>query len=548
MKTYHDRNITIELNDLFQKAYDLIEDTGKNVFITGKAGTGKSTLLEYFRDNTNKKVIVLAPTGVAAVNVKGQTIHSFFRFRPDVTLSKVEKLQSGNNKSDSGSIYKKLDTIIIDEISMVRSDLLDCIDKFLRLNGRDKTLPFGGTQMVFIGDLYQLPPVVVGQERAIFTENYKSEYFFDAKVFETGNDALFADRFEMELIELEKNYRQKGDKEFLDILNSIRNNTALDMELDILNRRYDPDFEHRSNDYYVYLTTTNKLAATINEQKLKKIAGKNIKCSGTIDGAFDSKYLTTDLELNLKVGAQVMLVNNDHIGGWVNGNIGKITDIDADHDDDDRIIEVKLSNGKVVYVTPYTWEVYNFKFDSSANSLVSEAVGSFTQYPIKLAWAITIHKSQGKTFDKVVIDIGSGTFAHGQMYVALSRCTNLNGIVLKQKIQKKHIRMDWKVVEFITKYQYKLSERDLPLGEKMQIIKEAIDDKRSLEITYLKNSDVKSRRKILPARIAEMEYEGAKFLGLKAFCMERDDNRTFRLDRILEIKATDSAEMEVLQS
>lgn len=539
LKTYHDRNIAIEINDLFQKAYDFMETSDKNVFITGKAGTGKSTLLDYFRENSAKKVVILAPTGVAAVNVKGQTIHSFFRFRPDVTLSKIEKVRSTNKKGDPGSIYKKLDTIVIDEISMVRSDLLDCIDKFLRLNGRDNTLPFGGVQMVFIGDLYQLPPVVVGQERQIFKENYRSEYFFDAKVFETGNDSLFGAQFDMELIELEKNYRQKGDQKFLDILNTIRNNTASDEELSELNTRYKPSFEQGMKDYYVYLTTTNKLAASINEQRLAKIKGDTFNFTGSVDGTFDSKYLTTDLDLQLKIGAQVMLVNNDHIGGWVNGNIGKIVDIEADRDIEDRIVEVKLANGKTVFVTPYTWEVYNFKFDTGANSLVAETVGSFTQYPLKLAWAMTIHKSQGKTFDKVVIDIGSGTFAHGQMYVALSRCTSLEGIVLKQKIEKRHIRMDWKVVDFITKYQYQLAERDLPLSEKIQMLNDAIEHDQALEITYLKSSDVKTRRKIQPQEIADMEFQGVEFLGLRAYCLTRDDLRTFRVDRILEIKTTE---------
>lgn len=542
MKTYHDRKVNIELNDQFQKAYDLLEYTKKNVFATGKAGTGKSTLLEYFRDNTEKKVIILAPTGVAAVNVKGQTIHSFFKFKPDITLSKVEKLKSKSKKNDPSSLYKKIDTIVIDEISMVRADLLDCVDKFLRLNGKDESLHFGGIQMIFIGDLYQLPPVVVGEEKTIFRENYKSEYFFDAKVFEKGTDSLFGAVFEMELIELEKNYRQKGDQDFIALLNTIRNNTAFERELSTLNTRYNPEFEPKSGDYHVYLTTTNKLAASINEQRLAKITGDSFNFTGSLEGAFENKYLATDLELNLKVGAQVMLVNNDHIGGWVNGNIGKITDIDSDRDDDDRIIEVELSNGKTVYVTPYTWEVFNFRFDLDSNSLVAETLGSFTQYPLKLAWAITIHKSQGKTFDKVVIDIGSGTFAHGQMYVALSRCTSLQGIVLKQKIQKRHIRMDWKVVSFLTKYQYDLAERDNPLSEKLQTVARAIEAKQNLQIVYLKASDEKTNRKVEPLEIAEMEYEGAKFMGLKAYCQAREEIRIFRIDRILEITVADNTE------
>jgi ATP-dependent exoDNAse (exonuclease V) alpha subunit len=522
----------IELNEQFLKAFDLMENSFKNVFITGRAGTGKSTLLDYFRTNTAKKVVVLAPTGVAAINVKGQTVHSFFRFKPDVTLNSVKKIFDEDD--DDKNIYAKLDAIIIDEISMVRADLLDCIDKFLRLNGKDGAKPFGGAQMIFIGDLYQLSPVVTRDEKEIFKENYKSQYFFDAKVFERGADTLFGDDFKMEFIELEKIYRQ-NDKQFIDMLNSIRNKTVSEEELETLNARFIPDFEHKFDDYYIYLTTTNKLAAERNEERLEKLKGEPYRYYGQLKGNFENKYLSTAIELNIKIGSQVMLLNNDPAGRWVNGSIGKIVDVYQDEDEDD-IIDVELSNGRLVDVTPYTWEIYSYKFDASLKGLVSEAVGSFTQYPLKLAWAVTIHKSQGKTFDKVIIDIGNGTFAHGQLYVALSRCTTLDGIVLKKKIQKKHIFMDWKVIDFLTKYQYGLSERDFPLEEKIKMINEAIAGKYPLEIVYLKSRDEKSSRKILPSYIGEMEYSGKGFLGLRAYCFNRNDERTFRVDRILELQ------------
>lgn len=433
----------IELTEEFIKTYDLMENTSKNIFITGKAGTGKSTLLQHFSANTKKNVVVLAPTGVAAVNVKGQTIHSFFKFQPDITLSKVARLSSWRSKRSA--IYKQIDTILIDEISMVRADLLDCVDKFLRLN-RNNSLSFGGVQMIFFGDLYQLPPVVTRNEREIFRENYKSEYFFDALVFKSDN-SLFGNTFPIEFVELEKLYRQK-DEIFISLLNSIRNNNATQEDLDMLNSRYDPYFEADIDDRYVYLTTTNNLAYQINSFWLSKLKGDVHTFVGSIEGVFDKKYLPTDLKLNLKTGSQIMLLNNDQEHRWVNGTIGKINDVHK-NEKGKTCIEVELLSGKIVDVKPFTWGVYKFNFDKTTKNLVSETVGSFTQFPIKLAWAVTIHKSQGKTFDKVIIDIGNGLFAHGQLYVALSRCTTLEGIKLKKKIKKEHMLMDKKVVDFL---------------------------------------------------------------------------------------------------
>ncbi|KKR35185.1 MAG: PIF1 helicase [candidate division CPR2 bacterium GW2011_GWC1_39_9] len=521
-------NIKLDLNEQFQAACNLMENTRQNVFITGKAGTGKSTILSYFRNHTKKETVVLAPTGVAAINIQGQTIHSFFKFKPNITLSKVKRLY--NNKSGKLNIYEKIDTIIIDEISMVRADLLDCVDKFLRLNGKDIEKPFGGIQMIFIGDLYQLPPVVSGNEKSIFKGDYNSEYFFDAKIFDKS---LFGCSFEMEFLELEKIYRQK-DQAFIDILNTIRNNTVSANELEVLNKRFSPNFKHSLDDYYIYLTTTNKMAAGINNDRLNGVKKQNFTFRGTLSGDFDKKYLPTDIELNLKVGAQVMLLNNDTRERWVNGSIGIIKDI-IDDETDTPSIMVELSTGSTVCVEPYTWTVFHFDYDQKQKSLVSKTVGSFTQYPIKLAWAITIHKSQGKTFDKVIIDIRNGTFAHGQMYVALSRCTSLDGIVLKKEILKKHILMDWRVTRFITKYQYDLADKKCSLDDKIIIINEAIKNKKTLEIIYLKAKDEKSKRKIKPSFLGELIYLDKKFLGVKAFCLDRGEDRTFRVDRILEI-------------
>ena len=514
-------NLQIELNPQFAKAFELIDKTGANVFVTGRAGTGKSTLLTYFREQTKKRIIVLAPTGVAALNVEGQTIHSFFGFKPNVTLSKVRKLPKRDE--DRAELCKNFDVLVIDEISMVRADLLDCVEKFMRLNGRCSDLPFGGVQTVFIGDLYQLPPVVTGAEKTIFQESYRSPFFFDAKFFESG--------FEMELIELEKIYRQR-DRELIDVLNAIRNNSATEADLGVLNKKYDPGFEPEVDDLYIYLTTTNARAAKVNETQLNQLSTDAFILNGVTRGDFDQKALPTETSLKLKPGAQVMLLNNDSLGRWVNGHIGKIVGLD---EEDEVTIDVELTDGSTVAVTPYTWTLFNFTFDKEKNGIVSEEAGSFTQMPMKLAWAITVHKGQGKTFEKVIFDIGHGAFAHGQTYVALSRCTDLDGLVLKRPLKKSHILMDWKVVDFLTRYQYRLSERDLPLGDKVRILEAAATNRDILEITYLKSGDEKSRREITPLYVDEMEYMGKRFLGLKAFCALRGQERVFRVDRILEI-------------
>jgi ATP-dependent DNA helicase PIF1 len=509
----------IEINEKFQQALEILENSHDSVFITGRAGTGKSTLLDYFRNNTGKNVAVLAPTGVAALNVKGQTIHSFFRFKPNITPDNVRKLHSENR----ASIYRKLDIIVIDEISMVRADLLDCIDRFLRLNGPDESQSFGGIQMAFFGDLYQLPPVVTTGEKEVFQSLYKTPYFFGAKVFES---------YKIDFIELERIYRQ-SDSQFIDLLNSIRNNTINEEGLELLNNRYQPYFVPSPDEFYVYLTTTNRLAEEINNQRMGSITNKLYSFTGYIEGDFGQEYLPTKIDLQVKAGSQIMMLNNDSEGRWVNGSIGKISGFNKSNNDEEIII-AELADGEEVEITPYTWEIYRFYTDNG--SLKSESVGKFTQYPLMLAWAVTIHKGQGKTFDKVIIDIGSGTFAHGQMYVALSRCTSLDGIVLKRPALKKHIWTNYQVMDFLTKYQYGRAEQDRPLDDKVDIIKIAIKNETPLEIVYLKPNDEKSVRTVIPKSVGEMEYRDKTYLGMRAFCLKRNEMRTFRVDRILEIK------------
>lgn len=515
----------IEINEQFKKALDLMENTRKNVFITGKAGTGKSTLLDYYRNVTRKKIVVLAPTGVAALNVQGETIHSFFGFKPGIIVQKVKKLSAKKTR-----IFKELDAIIIDEISMVRADLLDCVNRFLRLNAKKSKEAFGGIQMIFIGDLYQLPPVVTGKEKEIFKLHYKSQYFFDA--------AVFMD-FSMEFIELEKIYRQK-DQAFINLLNAIRNNSITEEGLSMLNKRVGAGFSSDSaKGYTVCLTTTNQTAAEINSGRLESLKAEVYTYNAGIDGDFKEYSYPTDNDLRVCVGAQVMLLNNDAQKRWVNGSIGEISGIKFNSEKGADSIFVRLSDGNTIEVLPYTWEIFHFSFNENTYAIESETIGSFTQYPIKLAWAITIHKSQGKTFDRVIIDMGRGAFAHGQTYVALSRCVSFEGIILIKPIKKSDIFMDWRIVRFVTGHQYGLSDRDMPFEDKLKTIRQAIKEGLCLEILYLKSSDEKSRRIIKPYDVGERTYLNTPFIGVEAFCIQRKENRTFRVDRILEMKVVE---------
>ncbi len=512
----------IEFNAEFSKALAMMEKTLKNVFVTGRAGTGKSTLLSYFRDSTAKEVVVLAPTGVAALNVGAQTIHSFFRFKPGVTPEKVKKVEKDE-------VFKALDAIVIDEVSMARSDLLDCIDAFMRLNGRDKAKPFGGVQMIFIGDLYQLPPVMSQNEKELFSTVYAGPYFFNS---------LAMNGLDLEMIELEKNYRQK-DEHFIRLLNSIRNNSATPQDILALNSRANPAFVPSENNFFVTLTTTNADAEEVNRLRLSQLKEKQFSFKAVVKGKIAKEYYPTSDDLVLKKGSQVMLLNNDAEKNWVNGSIGKITSLSnslpSGLEGEGEFIDVLLDSGESIEVSPFKWSVLDHSFDSKTKSIATKSIGSFTQYPMRLAWAVTIHKAQGKTFDNVVVDFGRGTFAHGQAYVALSRCRTLEGMVLKKPLEKKHVFMDWRVVNYQTAFQYKKSEAEMPLAEKISLIQKAIEQKSSLEITYLKASDVKSVRAIQPKSVGEMDYLGKKYLGLKAFCEKSQGERNFRVDRIIKI-------------
>ncbi|HOX60621.1 MAG TPA: DEAD/DEAH box helicase [Candidatus Magasanikbacteria bacterium] len=433
------RAINLIRSDEFDRAFDLLENSREHIFLTGRAGTGKSTLLNYWRDNTVKNIVILAPTGVAALNVRGQTVHSFFGFKPSTTLANIYK----QGKTGNNNMYQKLDAIVIDEVSMVRADLLDCIDKFMRLNGRDRNAPFGGTQMIFVGDLFQLPPVLTENERQAFESLYTTPYFFSARVL--NEQKLFGSVVSLQTFCLERIHRQT-DKSFIELLNRVRSNGTTEEDLSILNKRVNP--RASTDNCEILLTATNSQAAMINDTRLRTLPGREYNLAGVIDGDFDRRSLPTEENLRLKIGAQVMLIANDSMGQWVNGSIGIVQSVEAD-ENGLIFVMVELEDGNVVQVGPHTWDLYRYKFNKHTESLQSKSIGKFMQYPLKLAWAVTIHKSQGKTFSKAVIDVGRGIFAHGQLYVALSRCRSLDGITLSRPLSFRDVIVDDRVAEFM---------------------------------------------------------------------------------------------------
>ena len=425
----------LELNSDFQYVLDQLEKEGRSMFITGRAGTGKSTLLQLFRATTRKKTVVVAPTGIAALNVRGQTIHSFFGFPPR-PLARHEIKKRRNRR-----LYSNLEVLVIDEISMVRADLLDNIDYFLRLN-RDNRLPFGGVQVVFFGDLFQLPPVVASDAEAmIFKLQYDSPYFFSAQVFEQ--------QFEIDMVELQKVYRQ-DNRHFLRLLDAVRLNQIDYDDLTDFNERYIPDFEPEESSY-ITLSARNARVDSINSRKLRDIPLIERVYLAVITGHFNPKLFPTEAALQLKISAQVMFIKNDPDRRFVNGTLGRVVKM-TDHA---VTVAIEQENGSFteVEVDPVEWEILKYKpSDKDPTQIDAEPVGTFKQFPLKLAWAVTIHKAQGKTFDKVIIDLGRGAFEHGQTYVALSRCRTLEGIVLKQPLHPRDVMTDERVVDFYEQY------------------------------------------------------------------------------------------------
>jgi len=414
--------ITEEFRDILER----LESTDQNFFLTGKAGTGKSTLVDHFRNHTKKKVVVLAPTGLAAINVAGQTIHSFFKLPPRmITRDVVDSVRV------AGQLYKQTDTIVIDEASMVRADLLDGIDRFLRRHGKDKNRPFGGIQIILVGDLLQLPPVVRREDEELLSKFYETPYFFSAASFLQG---------EFTKVELSEIFRQ-DDEKFVRVLNRIRIGDVDEEVLEVLNGRVARDEEGERG---VTLTTVNRVAAEINLGELAKLTGREWLFLATFDGDFPQEEGSIPAEpyLRLKPGAKVMFIKNG--GVWVNGSLGTVEAIAESG------VTVRLEGSdQTVEVPTDEWQHVRYEFDEKENRINAKVLGTMHQLPLKLAWAITIHKSQGMTFNKVNIDFSRSPFAHGQTYVALSRCRTISGITLSRGLFPRDVIVDYRVKTFL---------------------------------------------------------------------------------------------------
>lgn len=418
----------MEMNEQAQLAWNIIETTNTNLFLTGKAGTGKTTFLRRLKEESSKRIVVVAPTGIAAINAEGVTIHSFFQlsFAPFIPEYRLKEQQYRFSK-DKIRIIQSIDTLIIDEISMVRADLLDAVDSVLR-RFRKNGLPFGGVQMVMIGDLGQLAPVAKDEEWQLLARYYQTPYFFSSLALQKTRYAI---------VELTKVYRQ-SDARFLDLLNRVREGRADHNVLAALNSRYIPNFKPAASDGYIRLTTHNWQAQQINDRQLALLPGTAYSYEAKLDGKFPEMLYPTEQILTLKEGAQVMFVKNDSSAdkAFYNGMLGTIVQID------DKGFKVRAKdNGEEINVTPEKWENTRYALNEKTNEIIEEVEGTFSQFPVKTAWAITVHKSQGLTFDHAIIDV-QHAFTHGQTYVALSRCRTLEGMVLSAPLPQGSIIRD----------------------------------------------------------------------------------------------------------
>ncbi|MBI9065073.1 MAG: AAA family ATPase [Marinilabiliaceae bacterium] len=437
-------NEHIEFSSEAKEAINLVTHTRQNLYITGKAGTGKSTLLDHIRNIPGQEMVVLAPTGIAAIHVKGDTIHSFFKLKPGYELDEAIHVPLSRRMKEK---CQALQCILIDEVSMLRADILDAIHVFLQ-RCRNNNDWFGGVRMIFFGDLYQLPPVVTQDDETRYYNLYQSPYFFSAHVFRQPD--LFTPAFSLKQIELTKVYRQT-EQEFIHVLNAIRENRCEQKDQDFINQLVNKNTDETEGSR-VHLMGTNAQAYQMNTARLSDIQENEICFQGIKTGSIGSLQ-PNDTTVKVKVGAQVMFINNDQDKRWVNGSLGKVEGILQEMDEESgapiQVLKVRLEEGKCVKVYPHTWEISKYVFEYG--TFKREPIGTYTQIPIKLAWAITIHKSQGKSFNRVVLDLGRGSFAHGQTYVALSRCRSLKGLILKQAIQPKDIIVDDRIVEFMGK-------------------------------------------------------------------------------------------------
>lgn len=463
-------------NDMFRLAAELVNQSNRNIFLTGKAGTGKTTFLKYIRENCLKQIAVVAPTGVAAINAGGVTIHSFFQlpispFIPDIkgftkdgeaVVNKNSLLSKLRMTREKKKVLQELELLIIDEISMVRCDTLDAIDTVLRHIRKRYHERFGGVQVLFIGDMFQLPPVIKEQEWSFLKDYYNSQYFFDSNALKEEPPVY---------IEFDKIYRQ-NEENFIRVLNQIRNNDLDEEARGLLEKCYSPNYIRKKNDGYIILTTHNEKARIKNESELNRLDAPLFVYEAEIDADFPENNFPAEEILKLKIGAQVMFIKNDtdRIKRYFNGKIGTVTELNGD-----KILVHCEGDSEPIDVKKEKWENIRYSVDKTSRQLNEEVLGSFTQYPLRLAWAITIHKSQGLTFNKVIIDAGDA-FAPGQVYVALSRCTSLDGIILQSKIRGSNVFTDPRIVSFAKKGISKdFIDKELENAKKNYLLKILID-------------------------------------------------------------------------
>lgn len=515
------------LTNEFKGIIEILTSTNDSIFITGKAGTGKSTLLKHFIRTTKKNCVVLAPTGIAALNIGGQTIHSFFRFPP--AIIKEKNIEPDYVRSD---LFKSLQMVIIDEVSMVRSDLMHGVDVALRRNRNKPDEPFGGVQMVFIGDLFQLPPVLQEKDRNKILSSYSGQYFFDAPIFKD---------FKYHFKELTIVFRQSTEQiAFKNLLNNIRKNNIAFDDMTLLNSRHMENTGPQENS--IFLTARRNTARRINNEELLKLNGKEISFLGVLSGKYEKlreldeeqleNRLPAPYRLRLKKNAQIMMTRNDPDKRWVNGSIGRVFKID------EGTITVQI-NGKNFDVAKESWKEVEFILNKDTNEIEERTLAEFRQYPVMLSYAMTIHKSQGKTFERITIDIGAGAFAHGQIYVALSRCKTLEGVVLNNPIGKKDIIVDPRVAEYY-------NNKSIPAKKTVEYMSTttirkkiifAIKSNKRIKIVYRNFNGESSERELSNLDISnEFGAYGYENDHIKAYCHLRKEERSFKIERIYKVE------------